>query len=72
MKAIAEQWQIEVPSINPDTGEASTRKAIPADRFPTPYANETAARAANNNALPPDLSLITKARDGGAPTSIRC
>ena len=66
VKAIANQWAIEVPSVNPDTGEASTRKAIPSDRFPSPYANETAARAANNNALPPDLSLITKARHGGA------
>ena len=66
VKAIASQWKTEVPSINPDTGEAATRKATPADRFPSPYANETAARAANNNALPPDLSLITKAREGGA------
>ena len=67
VRAIADQWQIQVPSINPDTGEPATRKAIPADRFPSPYANETAARAANNNALPPDLSLIVKAREGGAP-----
>ncbi|WP_309601782.1 cytochrome c1 [Sphingomonas sp.] len=59
-------WKIEVPSINPDTGEASTRKAIPSDRFPSPYANDTAARAANNNAIPPDLSLMTKARENGA------
>ena len=66
MKAIANQWPIEVPSINPDTGEAATRKAIPSDHFPSPYANETAARAANNNALPPDLSLMAKAREGGA------
>ncbi|GAA4716414.1 cytochrome c1 [Sphingomonas lutea] len=66
IKAIADQWATEVPSINPDTGEASTRKAIPSDRFPSPYANAVAARAANNNALPPDLSLITKAREGGA------
>ena len=66
IKAIAAQWQTEVPSLNPDTGEAATRKALPSDRFPSPYANETAARAANNNALPPDLSLITKAREGGA------
>ena len=66
VKAIADQWQIEVPSVNPDTGETATRKAIPSDRFPDPYANETAARAANNNALPPDLSLIAKAREGGA------
>ena len=66
VKAIAAQWAIEVPSVNPDTGEAATRKAIASDLFPNPYANETAARAANNNALPPDLSLITKAREGGA------
>ncbi|HEY0627594.1 MAG TPA: cytochrome c1 [Allosphingosinicella sp.] len=65
IKAIADQWQIEVPSIDPNTGEANTRKAIPADRFPSPYPNEVAARAANNNAMPPDLSLITKARHGG-------
>jgi len=65
VKAIASQWPIEVPSVNPDTGEAATRKATPADKFPTPYANETAARAANNNALPPDLSLMAKAREGG-------
>jgi len=66
VKAIANQWAIEVPSVNPDTGEPATRKAIPADMFPSPYANEVAARAANNNALPPDLSLITKAREGHA------
>jgi ubiquinol-cytochrome c reductase cytochrome c1 subunit len=66
VKAIANQWAIEVPSVNPETGEPATRKALPSDRFPSPYANETAARAANNNALPPDLSLITKAREGGA------
>ena len=61
-----QQWKTEVAAINPDTGEASTRKALPSDNFPPPYPNETAARAANNNALPPDLSLITKAREGGA------
>jgi ubiquinol-cytochrome c reductase cytochrome c1 subunit len=66
VRAIADQWQIQVPSINPATGEPATRKALPADRFPHPYPNETAARAANNNALPPDLSLIVKAREGGA------
>jgi ubiquinol-cytochrome c reductase cytochrome c1 subunit len=65
IKAIANQWQIEVPDVNPQTGEAATRKAIAADRFPDPYPNEIAARAANNNASPPDLSLITKARHHG-------
>ncbi len=65
VKAIANQWVIEQPTINPETGEAATRKNIPSDRFPSPFANEVAARAANNNALPPDLSLITKAREEG-------
>src|SRR5689334_16009735 len=36
------QWKIEVPSINPDTGEAATRKALPSDTFPAPFANDTA------------------------------
>ncbi|HZU51036.1 MAG TPA: cytochrome c1 [Sphingomicrobium sp.] len=67
IKKIASDWKTQVPSINPDTGEPATRKALPSDTFPPPFANETAARAANNNALPPDLSLITKAREGGAP-----
>ena len=66
VKAIANQWAIEVPSVNPETGEAASRMAVPSDRFPSPYPNETAARVANNNALPPDLSLMTKAREGGA------
>ena len=66
VKAIANQWAIEVPSINPDTGEAATRKAMPFDRFPSPYPNEVGARAANNNALPPDLSLMAKARPDGS------
>ena len=65
VKAIANQWATEVPSVNPETGEPATRKAVPSDHFPSPYANETAGRAANNNALPPDLSLMAKAREGG-------
>ncbi len=55
----------EVPSIDPRTGEPATRPALPSDHWPSPFANETAARAANNNALPPDLSLIVKARPNG-------
>jgi ubiquinol-cytochrome c reductase cytochrome c1 subunit len=66
VKAIADQWAIEVPDVNPETGEPQGRTPLPADRFPDPYANDIAARAANNNALPPDLSLIVKAREGGA------
>ena len=66
VKAIAKQWAVEVPSVNPDTGEATTRKALPSDYLPSPYPNETAARAANNNALPPDMSDLAKAREGGS------
>ena len=66
IKKIASDWKTQVPSVNPDTGEPATRKALPSDHFPAPFANETAARAANNNALPPDLSLISKSREGGA------
>ncbi|MES2137420.1 MAG: cytochrome c1 [Pseudomonadota bacterium] len=66
IKKIASDWKTQVASINPDTGEAATRKALPSDNFPPPFPNEVAARAANNNALPPDLSLMTKAREGGA------
>jgi ubiquinol-cytochrome c reductase cytochrome c1 subunit len=67
VKAIAAGWPIQTPSIDPATGEPTTRPPLPTDPIPSPHANETAARAANNNALPPDLSLITKARHGGAP-----
>ncbi|MAF62418.1 cytochrome c1 [Blastomonas sp. CCH5-A3] len=66
VKAIAANWATQTPSIDPATGEPTTRKPLPQDYIPSPHANETAARAANNNALPPDLSLITKARHGGA------
>lgn len=65
VKAIAKGWPTESPSINPDTGEPATRPSIPADKIPSPFANEVAARAANNNALPPDLSLMAKARHDG-------
>lgn len=62
VKALAAQY--EYPALD-DTGEATTRKGTPADRFHAPFANELAARASNGGALPPDLSLIAKARVGG-------
>lgn len=49
-----------------DEGEMFERPGRPADRFKSPFANDKAAAAANGSALPPDLSLITKARHGGA------
>lgn len=63
VKAEAASWT--VPGIDPNTGETTTRPGTPTDYFPAPYANDIAAGAANNNAIPPDLSLITKAREDG-------
>lgn len=48
-----------------DEGEMFMRPALPSDRFVPPFPNAQAARVANNGALPPDLSLMTKARKGG-------
>ncbi len=64
VKALAAEWT-NVPDIDPDTGEAIIRPGVPTDNFPSPYANNVAAAAANNNAIPPDLSLMTKARPDG-------
>lgn len=55
-----------VPGIDPATGETSTRPGEPTDYFPMPFPNNIAAAAANNNAIPPDLSLMTKARHDGS------
>ncbi len=64
VKAIAKKH--DIPTIDPASGDPSTRKGLPSDYILGPYANEVAARAANNNALPPDMSLLAKAREGGA------
>ena len=64
VKAIAAGFN--VPGVDPNTGEANTRPGMPTDYFPMPFANDIAARAANNNAIPPDLSLMAKARHNGA------
>jgi ubiquinol-cytochrome c reductase cytochrome c1 subunit len=45
-------------------GEPIERDGLPSDKFPSPYPNDDASRAANGGAWPPDLSLITKARAG--------
>jgi ubiquinol-cytochrome c reductase cytochrome c1 subunit len=51
-----------------DQGEPFDRQRIPSDHFPSPFPNDQAARVANGGALPPDLSLITKARAGWTGT----
>jgi len=63
IKAIAAQKQVNDLD---DQGNVVQRPARPADAFVNPYPNEKAARAAHNGALPPDLSVIIKARVGGA------
>jgi len=70
VKAIAAGYKVPAgPNDKGETVDANgtplTRPGIPADHFPPPFANEQAARTANNGALPPDLSIITKARAGG-------
>jgi ubiquinol-cytochrome c reductase cytochrome c1 subunit len=63
IKALAAQAQVtDGPN---DQGEMFQRPGRPSDRIARPFPNDNAARAANNGALPPDLALITKAREGG-------
>ena len=64
VKAIASEFTvIDGPN---DEGEMFERDARPADRFVSPYLNDKEARANNNGAYPPDLSVITKAKKDGA------
>lgn len=63
-KAMAEE--VEYTDGPDSNGEPFQRPGKLSDYFPPPYANEEAARSGNAGALPPDLSLITKARHGGA------
>lgn len=58
--------EIEYPDGPNDQGEMFTRPGKLSDYMPAPYPNEEASRASNGGALPPDLSLIVKARHGGA------
>jgi ubiquinol-cytochrome c reductase cytochrome c1 subunit len=48
-----------------DDGEMFEREGRPSDYFPAPFANDKAAAASNNGAVPPELSLMAKARMGG-------
>lgn len=64
VKAIAAS--VEVTDGPNDDGEMFERPAKPADAFKSPFSNDAEARVANNGALPPDLSVMAKARPGGA------
>jgi len=62
VKAMAEEDQfLDGPD---EAGEMFERPGKPSDYFPKPFANDAAAAAANNGAIPPDLSYITLARHG--------
>jgi len=70
VKALAAEFEV---TDGPDeNGDMFERPARPSDRLPAPFANDAAAKASNNGALPPDFSLITKARgvERGFPTFI--
>ncbi len=69
IKEIAAEKEVRLPhgsagALLNDDGEFFTRPAIPADKFVSPFPNDAAAIDANG-ALPPDLSLMAKARLGG-------
>ncbi len=64
VKAIAAS--ATVPGGTDDSGQAVERPALPSDHFRSPFANDKAARSANGGALPPDQSLIVKARENGS------
>ena len=63
VKSLATEFEVtDGPN---EEGEMYQRPAKPSDRFVSPFPNENAARAGNNGALPPDLSLIVDARAFG-------
>tara|TARA_X000000368_G_C22885606_1_gene647290 strand:+ start:73 stop:855 length:783 start_codon:yes stop_codon:yes gene_type:complete len=64
VKIIASQFEV---TDGPNSeGDMFTRPARPSDNFVSPYPNEQAATAANGGAYPPDMSVLVKARSGGA------
>lgn len=64
-EAKAEAAEVDVTDGPNEMGEMFQRPGKLSDKFPAPYSNDEAAKAANNGALPPDLSFITSARHGG-------
>jgi len=63
-KAIASNFEV-TDGPNSD-GEMFTRAAKLSDKFVMPYVNEEEAKASNGGAYPPDMSVLVKARAGGA------
>jgi cytochrome c1 len=63
VKTLAAEWPNQVTDGPDDSGKLFQRPARLSDPILGPYKNEKEARAAQNGALPPDLSLITRARN---------
>jgi ubiquinol-cytochrome c reductase cytochrome c1 subunit len=62
VKALAATFQVQDgPN---DEGDMFERPGLPSDPLPAPFPNEQMARVANSGALPIDLSLVTKSREG--------
>ncbi|MDB5613055.1 MAG: cytochrome c1 [Devosia sp.] len=57
VKALAAEYEVADA-----TADGGVRKAVPADRWPGPFATEQDARDANGGSLPPDFSVLAKAR----------
>ncbi len=57
---------VTITDTDPNSGQQTDRPGRISDRFRSPFPNEIAARASNGGAYPPDLSVITLARHGGA------
>ncbi len=57
VKALAAEYEVADA-----TADGGTRSAVPADRWPSPFANDQEARDAMGGALPPDFSVLAKAR----------
>ncbi|OEO28339.1 cytochrome C [Devosia insulae DS-56] len=62
VKALAAEYEINDPD-----AEGGKRPGIAADRWPSPFANDQEARDANGGALPPDFSVLAKARGTTQP-----
>jgi ubiquinol-cytochrome c reductase cytochrome c1 subunit len=62
IKELAAKWPIQVKDGPNDKGEMFERPARPSDRFPSPFPNTETQKLANGGALPPDFSVLAKAR----------
>jgi ubiquinol-cytochrome c reductase cytochrome c1 subunit len=62
IKELAAKWPIQIKDGPNDKGDMFERPARPADRFPSPFPNVETAKLANGGAVPPDFSVLAKAR----------